>query len=153
MAPTIRIDEEVYSWLQSQAKPFEDTPNTVLRRLAKLDASKPLRETTVGANDEAATEHTKTPQQAYRGPILEVLAAHGGQATRLEVLGELEKKMGRRFTGYDRETIKSGDVRWQKTAEWEVRRMRMDGLIRASDETPRGVWELTEKGEVATHKV
>ncbi len=32
--PTIRIDEEVYAWLQKKAKPFEDTPNTVLRRVA-----------------------------------------------------------------------------------------------------------------------
>lgn len=35
--PTIRIDEEVYSWLKSQAEPFEDTPNSVLRRLAGLN--------------------------------------------------------------------------------------------------------------------
>lgn len=38
MAPTIRIDEEVYGWLQRNAKPFEDTPNSVLRRLAGIDA-------------------------------------------------------------------------------------------------------------------
>ncbi|MBN4064932.1 hypothetical protein JYU04_04270 [Dehalococcoides mccartyi] len=36
--PTIRIDEQVYEWLQQQAKPFEDTPNTILRRVAMLDA-------------------------------------------------------------------------------------------------------------------
>jgi hypothetical protein len=35
--PTIRIDDEVYKWLKSQAEPFEDTPNSVLRRLAGLD--------------------------------------------------------------------------------------------------------------------
>lgn len=35
--PTIRIDDEIYSWLKSQAEPFEDTPNSVLRRLARLD--------------------------------------------------------------------------------------------------------------------
>ncbi|MBN1862396.1 MAG: hypothetical protein JW790_01985 [Dehalococcoidales bacterium] len=35
--PTIRIDHEVYSWLKSQAEPFEDTPNSVLRKLARLD--------------------------------------------------------------------------------------------------------------------
>ena len=35
--PTIRIDEDVYSWLKSQAVPFEDTPNTILRKLAGLD--------------------------------------------------------------------------------------------------------------------
>lgn len=37
MAPTIRIDDEVYEWLQKQARPFEDTPNSVLRRVAGLD--------------------------------------------------------------------------------------------------------------------
>ncbi|MFA6347759.1 MAG: hypothetical protein WCX07_05695 [Dehalococcoidales bacterium] len=36
--PTIRIDNDVYSWLKSIAVPFEDTPNSVLRRIAKLDA-------------------------------------------------------------------------------------------------------------------
>jgi len=34
MAPTIRIDEEVWQWLKAKARPLEDTPNTVLRRLA-----------------------------------------------------------------------------------------------------------------------
>ena len=38
--PTIRIDDDVYSWLKSQAIPFEDTPNSVLRRLAGLDIDK-----------------------------------------------------------------------------------------------------------------
>jgi 5-methylcytosine-specific restriction protein A len=37
MPPTIRIDEEVYAWLQTNARPFEDTPNSVLRRIAGLD--------------------------------------------------------------------------------------------------------------------
>ncbi|MCB1591160.1 MAG: hypothetical protein KDI90_01790 [Alphaproteobacteria bacterium] len=36
--PTIRIDEDVYKWLQSQARAFEDSPNSVLRRIAKLNA-------------------------------------------------------------------------------------------------------------------
>lgn len=35
--PTIRIDDDVYSWLKSQAIPFEDTPNSVLRKIAGLD--------------------------------------------------------------------------------------------------------------------
>ena len=39
MAPTVRIDDEVYNWLQEQARPFEDTPNSVLRRVAGLDQS------------------------------------------------------------------------------------------------------------------
>ena len=42
MPPTIRVDNEVYTWLQEQARPFEDTPNSVLRRVADLDSTKPL---------------------------------------------------------------------------------------------------------------
>jgi hypothetical protein len=37
MCPTIRVDEEVYDWLRGQAVPFDDTPNSVLRRIAHLD--------------------------------------------------------------------------------------------------------------------
>lgn len=33
----IRIDEQVYTELQGSAKPFEDTPNMVLRRILGLD--------------------------------------------------------------------------------------------------------------------
>jgi len=38
--PTIRVDDDVYAWLQQQARPFEDTPNTVLRRVAGLGGAK-----------------------------------------------------------------------------------------------------------------
>ena len=37
MTPTIRIDDQVWNWLQSEAEPLVDTPNTVLRRIAGFD--------------------------------------------------------------------------------------------------------------------
>lgn len=37
--PVVRVDDEVWNWLKSHATPFEDTPNSVLRRLAKLDVT------------------------------------------------------------------------------------------------------------------
>ena len=40
--PTVRVDDEVYEWLKSQAEPFEDSPNSVLRRVAGLDSNKNL---------------------------------------------------------------------------------------------------------------
>lgn len=39
--PTIRIDDEVWAWLKRHAQPFEDTPNSVLRRLAGLETGRP----------------------------------------------------------------------------------------------------------------
>ena len=37
--PTIRVDAQVYARLQREAKPFVDTPNSVLRRLLGLEDS------------------------------------------------------------------------------------------------------------------
>jgi hypothetical protein len=37
MSPVIRVDDEVLAWLTKQATPFVDTPNSVLRRVARLD--------------------------------------------------------------------------------------------------------------------
>ena len=44
MAPSrvIRIDEEVWAELQRRARPFEDTPNTVLRRALGLQTEIPV---------------------------------------------------------------------------------------------------------------
>ena len=37
MSPTIRIDQELYAYLQERAEAFVDTPNTVIQRLLGLD--------------------------------------------------------------------------------------------------------------------
>ncbi|MCH7905873.1 MAG: hypothetical protein IIB26_00415 [Chloroflexi bacterium] len=43
--PVIRIDKDVYAWLQGNARAFEDTPNSVLRRMARLPDSEPTAAT------------------------------------------------------------------------------------------------------------
>ncbi len=70
MAPTIRIDDAVWEWLKSHARPFEDTPNSVLRRIAGLDSP----------ND---------------GPMDHPV----GDRSKGAVVGTLELKLGRRVTG------------------------------------------------------
>jgi hypothetical protein len=40
MSRVIRIDDEVFAWLASQAEPFVDNPNSVLRRVAGLQPTK-----------------------------------------------------------------------------------------------------------------
>ena len=56
--PTIRIDDDVYSWLKSQAVPFEDTPNSVLRRLAGLD-----KKTNTTIENDQTDETTKAERE------------------------------------------------------------------------------------------
>ncbi|MEW6594583.1 MAG: winged helix-turn-helix domain-containing protein [Thermodesulfobacteriota bacterium] len=98
-----------------------------------------------------STSHNlKTPQHAFRDPILRILKKLGGQGNRLQVLGLLEKEMAPQLTDFDKADIRSGTIRWQKSAEWEVRAMRERQLLKPVSEAPRGVWALTAKGfEVA----
>lgn len=59
MSPVIRIDDQVWSWLKSQAEPFEDTPNSVLRRLAGMAVKKTDNKMTVDQNDESVQTVTE----------------------------------------------------------------------------------------------
>jgi hypothetical protein len=149
MVPTIRIDDNVYSWLQSQAKAFEDTPNSVLRRVAGLEipakasealAAKPPIQRNRGAII------SRTHQSAFRKPLLAVLLESGGEIHRKEALLKLEIQMSDQLTDDDKSLINSGTVRWEKSAEWELRKLREEGVLMTVQETPRGVWALTDIG-------
>jgi hypothetical protein len=154
MMPTIRIDDDVYSWLQKHARPFDDTPNTVLRRIAGLDSEK--REAELRPSERLQTKKSengsKTPQEDFKLPILKILQRHGGEADRLTVLRELEMVMKDRLTDFDKCDIRSGTIRWQKTAEWEVHIMRNQALLKPVRDTRPGVWALTDKGRKAAEE-
>ena len=65
---TIRIDKEVYRWIQSLAKPFEDTPNSVLRRVARLEENnkKTQSEVTMRSKDGAKSIRAKDLAQEWK---------------------------------------------------------------------------------------
>ena len=152
--PTIRIDEEVYAWLQNLACPFEDTPNSVLRRIAKLNEVTKMEKYMNRQNvTDKAASGKKTPQYAFRDPIINILKKLGGQGDRAHVLKELEGVMAGQLTDFDKSDIKSGTIRWQKSAEWEVRVMREQQFLKPVSETPRGVWALTAKGNKAAANI
>lgn len=68
MPPTIRIDEEVYGWLQGQAVPFNDTPNSVLRRIAGLEAA--ARQAASKASKKGARSQARSrPHAGRRTPL------------------------------------------------------------------------------------
>jgi len=139
---TIRIDNDVFGMLQKKAKAFEDTPNSVLRRVLGLDRSKKQRN-----GRPRAPRGEKTPQEAYRQPILKALYGAGGSAKVADVLDRVQKGMDGKLNDVDRQMLSTGTVRWRNTAQWARNELVQDGLLKKS--SPRGVWELTQKGVAA----
>ncbi len=67
MAPTIRIDDEVYEWLKKHGETFVDSPNDVLRRSLGLDGASARTSVRKGARG--------SRRDRIRGVIEEAVAA------------------------------------------------------------------------------
>ena len=143
---TIKIDDDVWSALQAKATPLVDTPNTVLRDIFGLPgkngngAMEPSAQAMAGGRAKG-----RTPQQAYRAPILRSLYQAGGTKAVNEVLSDIERELGDQLNDVDRQRLNySPNIRWRNAAQWERAVMVEAGILKAY--SPRGVWELTEKG-------
>ncbi len=86
----------------------------------------------------------KTPQSAFKLPILESLVELGGKAEVRAVLDKVWEKMENILNEYDKQPLSYGDIRWEDTARWERYEMIKEGLLSAN--SPWGIWEITEKG-------
>jgi restriction system protein len=139
---TIRVDDDVWNALQKRAKAFEDTPNSVLRRILRIDKNNKRKRRSA-----KVPRGQKTAQGAFRQPILQALYEAGGTARVSDVLDRVARLVERRLNEVDRQTLTTGSVRWRNTAQWERNTMVSDGLLKKS--SPRGMWELTAKGIAA----
>ncbi|HTE84594.1 MAG TPA: winged helix-turn-helix domain-containing protein [Dehalococcoidia bacterium] len=171
MSPSIRIDSEVYQYLQKRAEPFADTPNSVLRRLLSLETrpaeDRPASgEGRVGgadvtrlparsdrtANVKAVQRNGVThlpagvllPEDRYYEPILSVLSGSGGSGATRKLTDEVGRRLAAQLTPLDKQPTKSGEIRWRNRAKWARNRMVKQGLLAAS--SPYGIWVITDAG-------
>lgn len=88
----------------------------------------------------------RTPEDAFRVPILQSLTELGGSGAMADVLDRVEAKMRNQLNAYDRSTLPSDptQTRWRNTAQWARNAMVREGLM--SSDSPRGIWEITEAG-------
>lgn len=85
------------------------------------------------------------PQKEYRLPILETLLEKGGKTTQSEVFEIIGQKMGTAFNNLDLEVLSDGyTLRWQKNVAFARFRMSKEGILK--HDSPRGIWEISEKG-------
>jgi hypothetical protein len=89
----------------------------------------------------------RTPEEAYRKPILEALMELGGSAPVSEVLDKVELKMKDVLNAYDREPLPSDprSVRWRNTAQWCRTTLVREGLMKR--DSPYGIWEISKEGQ------
>jgi len=151
--PTIRIEDDVMEGLKKIAEPFADTPNSVIRRL--LQERGVLAKSESPATSTAASlpradinaEPAATPQRICEPYLLHVLnTKFKGRATKQEATeAAIEALKSRGFLGTaDFDPVSSGESRIANTIAWSRNALKEQGLIKR--DTPKGIWELTDKG-------
>lgn len=88
----------------------------------------------------------KTPESAYRRPILQALVELGGSSELHAVLNRVHAMMKGELNQHDLAPLPSDGVtpRWQNTAQWARNALREGGYLRS--DSPYGVWEISDRG-------
>ena len=88
----------------------------------------------------------RTPTEAYYQPILQALYEMGGSGQTADVLDRVGQIMKGVLKDVDYQPLASSpdNLRWRNAAQWARNSMVQDGLLKS--DSPRGVWEITDKG-------
>lgn len=148
MMPVVRIADETWGRLQGYARPFEDTPDDVIRKaLDALDEQSGKAATPKPVPAKAVKKGrkgSKLPQKEFRAPLMRALLGLGGTAQASDVRDALEPTIKPMLLEGDLEPVSTGDPRWWNAVCWERSELVKEGLFRS--DSPRGVWELSESG-------
>lgn len=126
---------------------FHEKVKALQKEWASLLAKRPERPRKArGAAKSRLPRGLRTPEDAFRRPILEALIELGGKASLGEVLDLVEKKMCPQLTKHDREPLPSNPktIRWRNTAQWCRNTLVREGLMK--DDSPHRIWEISEAG-------
>ncbi len=94
----------------------------------------------------------RTPEEVYYRPILKALNELGGSAKMNDVLEKVEQSMKNVLKQVDYEPLASDTemLRWRNTAQWARHTLVKENLLKSN--SPRGIWEITEKGRMSLTK-
>lgn len=141
--PKIEVSNRTNKRLLELLESFEDSANLIVERLLDhYEATSPGNK--LKSKDPPPGEGELLSESAYWLPTLEILEEEGGQAKGSDVIDVLEERIGHLLKARDRDILRMGEVRWRNRARFARLRMKELGLI--SSESPRGIWEITEKG-------
>ncbi len=152
MMPTVRISDETWEKLKKLAIPLEDTADDAIRKAVDIA----LAQQSAGRLDHGQTIAGKSthsggsikkkilPQKEFHAPLLETLSELGGRAETNKVRPIMGEKIKDRLYEDDYRLVKTGEPRWWNAICWARNDLVKDGRMR--NDSPRGIWELSEKG-------
>jgi hypothetical protein len=146
MVPVIRISDSTYAALQRHAKPFEDSPESIIvKALAALDAQQGINPPSKPSFVVKPLPKKKLPQKEFRWPLLLTLLRLGGAAPVKAIRQEMEPLMAAQLGAGDYEKVSSGEVRWWNAVCWERNQLVKEGLMKSTSD--RGMWEIGERAK------
>ncbi|MEK6246389.1 MAG: winged helix-turn-helix domain-containing protein [Pseudomonadota bacterium] len=163
MMPTIRLDDDVFKGLQQLAKPFVDSPSSVVRRLLeergilkpqKANGTGEARSRVFPRRPVGTTANGLTPQPIYEDYLLFVLAKElNGRGHKRDATHAVIKRMMKdgHVGAADQELVSTGETKAENTIAWARNALKDRGFI--SRISPHGIWELTPEGKSAAGKV
>jgi Mrr N-terminal domain len=138
----IDLSDQTYQRLLARVESFSDTPEMVITRL--LNQGEADVPTTKLKKPSRPADGELLPESDYWLPILDILRKAGGRAKGRDVIDALGERIGSLFGPADHDVLEMGEIRWRNRARFARLRMKELGLV--SSESPRGIWEITEKG-------
>lgn len=149
--PDITVSSRSYQRLLGYISSFEDKPADAVERVLDIADSIKLKYSqddneAAPLRSRSATKDDLLPEGEYWRPILELLVRAGGSARGSEIIDDLELRLADRLGDSDKDMLSMGEVRWRNRARFARLRMKELGLI--SDQSPRGIWEITEAGRI-----
>lgn len=129
---------------------FREEVKALQKEWASLLAKRPQRERKAGRGGKSRLPRgLRTPEDAFRRPILEALVELGGKASIGEVLDLVEKKMRAKLTKHNFEPLPSDpkSIRWRNTAQWCRNTLVREGMMK--QDSPHGIWEIADLGRRA----
>jgi hypothetical protein len=154
--PTIRVEDDVFEGLQKLAKPFVDSPSSVIRRLLEergvLAAVEPRSRGRGSA--EGPARGSLTPQAVYEQYLLYVLEKEfKGKGHKRDVTNAVIRKMMSEglIRAAEQEMVATGETRAENTLTWGRNALKDRGYI--NKHAARGTWELTPEGRSAARAI
>lgn len=133
--------------LSEQARSMKDFLQKVKllqKEWNRLVSKRPQRQRITGRGK--LSRGLRTPEEAYRRPILEALVELGGRARIGDVLKRVEEKMRGTLNKLDYDSLRSSPdtPRWRNTAQWCRNSLVNEKLMK--NDSPRGIWEVSDAG-------